>query len=251
MRRRSCGQPLPRPIRTGMEEGCAQSLVERGNGGAGGAPVVREGDGDEQRPRSRSLLPSSSSGAHAAYRRIPQTLRRAEPPAAGSPRRFRSAMSMLTFYINRGGRNLPAARKPNARAPPRDELRALFGRYRPTLRQLGARAGPPSWKHQRLGTEVPAFPCGSGPQTPPTCTPGECASVVRLTDAGRLRRMEPTERVGARSRLALAREGARRRRSCSPGGGANEALSVISIALLLRVVRKRTSDASSLLGRDP
>ena len=40
---------------------------------------------------------------------------------------YRSAMSMLTFYINRGGRNLPAARK-RVLERAKDELRALFHR---------------------------------------------------------------------------------------------------------------------------
>ena len=40
---------------------------------------------------------------------------------------YRSAMSMLTFYVNRAGKNLPAARKKilqNAK----DELRKLYGK---------------------------------------------------------------------------------------------------------------------------
>jgi hypothetical protein len=40
---------------------------------------------------------------------------------------FRSALSMLTFYINRAGRNLPAARRRTLEEAKR-ELRALFGR---------------------------------------------------------------------------------------------------------------------------
>jgi Protein of unknown function (DUF3175) len=40
---------------------------------------------------------------------------------------FRSALSMLTFYINRAGRNLPAARK-RALMRAKDELRKQFGR---------------------------------------------------------------------------------------------------------------------------
>lgn len=40
---------------------------------------------------------------------------------------FRSAMSMLTFYVNRGGRNLPAAQEKRLRDA-KDELRKLFGR---------------------------------------------------------------------------------------------------------------------------
>ena len=40
---------------------------------------------------------------------------------------FRSALSMLTFYINRAGRNLPAARKATLMRA-KDELRRQFGR---------------------------------------------------------------------------------------------------------------------------
>ncbi|HTS90086.1 MAG TPA: DUF3175 domain-containing protein [Gemmatimonadales bacterium] len=47
--------------------------------------------------------------------------RKAEP--------FRSAMSMLSFYINRAGRTLPASRRAILNAA-KDELRALYGRPR-------------------------------------------------------------------------------------------------------------------------
>jgi len=40
---------------------------------------------------------------------------------------FRSAMSMLTFYINRAGKGLPASRR-KILDKAKDELRALFGR---------------------------------------------------------------------------------------------------------------------------
>jgi hypothetical protein len=40
---------------------------------------------------------------------------------------FRSALSMLTFYINRGGKNLPASRKRTLMRA-KDELRRQFGR---------------------------------------------------------------------------------------------------------------------------
>jgi hypothetical protein len=40
---------------------------------------------------------------------------------------YRSAMSMLTFYINRAGKNLPAARKQTLTRA-KDELRKQFGR---------------------------------------------------------------------------------------------------------------------------
>ena len=47
------------------------------------------------------------------------TQRKADP--------YRSAMSMLTFYINRAGKNLPAARKRTLESA-KDELRREFGR---------------------------------------------------------------------------------------------------------------------------
>ena len=40
---------------------------------------------------------------------------------------FRSAMSMLTFYINRAGRNLPTEREQTLEAA-KEKLRELFGR---------------------------------------------------------------------------------------------------------------------------
>lgn len=40
---------------------------------------------------------------------------------------YRSAMSMLVFYINRAGKNLPKQRRDKLEAA-KDELRALFGK---------------------------------------------------------------------------------------------------------------------------
>ena len=42
---------------------------------------------------------------------------------------FRSAMSMLTFYINRAGEHLPARRRERLEAA-KDELRELYGKPR-------------------------------------------------------------------------------------------------------------------------
>lgn len=42
---------------------------------------------------------------------------------------FRSAMSMLTFYINRAGQKLPTARRARLEAA-KEELRDLYGRHR-------------------------------------------------------------------------------------------------------------------------
>jgi len=38
---------------------------------------------------------------------------------------YRSAMSMLTFYLNRAGKNLPSSRRRNLQAA-KDELRKLY-----------------------------------------------------------------------------------------------------------------------------
>jgi len=40
---------------------------------------------------------------------------------------YRSAMSMLTFYVNRGGKNLSVAQKKKLNLA-KDELRALYGK---------------------------------------------------------------------------------------------------------------------------
>ncbi len=61
-------------------------------------------------------------------RRIAHSLKRS---AEASVRRkadpFRSAMSMLTFYMNRAGRSLPPERR-RILERAKDELRRLFGR---------------------------------------------------------------------------------------------------------------------------
>jgi hypothetical protein len=63
-------------------------------------------------------------------RRIARSLKRS---ADHSRRRksapFRSAMSMLTFYINRAGENLSRQRQARLEAA-KDELRALYGKPR-------------------------------------------------------------------------------------------------------------------------
>ena len=47
---------------------------------------------------------------------------------------FRSALSMLSFYINRAGRKLPADQRARLEAA-KDELRELYGRSRQHARQ--------------------------------------------------------------------------------------------------------------------
>ena len=61
-------------------------------------------------------------------KRIAASLKRS---AQSSRRRkadpFRSALSMLTFYVNRAGKNLPASRR-RVLTKAKDELRKQFGR---------------------------------------------------------------------------------------------------------------------------
>jgi hypothetical protein len=64
-------------------------------------------------------------------RQIAQSLKRsADRSTRRKARPFQSAMSMLNFYVNRGGRNLSAARKRTLEAA-KEELRRLFGRDSP------------------------------------------------------------------------------------------------------------------------
>jgi hypothetical protein len=53
--------------------------------------------------------------------------RSAEASAARKSSPYRSAMSMLTFYINRAGKDLPAARK-RVLENAKDELRKAYGK---------------------------------------------------------------------------------------------------------------------------
>jgi len=58
--------------------------------------------------------------ARSLKRSAEASTRRKSPP-------FRSAMSMLTFYINRAGRNLPEERRAVLERA-KDELRRVYGR---------------------------------------------------------------------------------------------------------------------------
>jgi hypothetical protein len=83
--------------------------------------VTRESDALDLAPGvftwddPRAIAESLKASAEASRRR------KVEP--------FRSAMSMLAFYINRAGRQLPAERRACLEAA-KDELRALFDRPR-------------------------------------------------------------------------------------------------------------------------
>jgi Protein of unknown function (DUF3175) len=58
--------------------------------------------------------------AHSLKRSAEQSRRRKSPP-------YRSAMSMLTFFINRAGKGLSKTRKQKLEKA-KDELRALYGK---------------------------------------------------------------------------------------------------------------------------
>jgi hypothetical protein len=61
-------------------------------------------------------------------KRIALSLRRsAEQSKRRRSEPYRSAMSMLNFYINRAGRNLPAARRRTLERA-KQELRVLYGK---------------------------------------------------------------------------------------------------------------------------
>jgi hypothetical protein len=62
-------------------------------------------------------------------KRIAASLKRsAEKSRRRKSNAFRSALSMLTFYINRAGKSLPASRKRKNLMRAKDELRKQFGK---------------------------------------------------------------------------------------------------------------------------
>jgi len=64
----------------------------------------------------------------AGARAIAQSLKRsAERSHRRKSEPYRSAMSMLTFFINRAGRKLPASRR-RVLESAKDELRRIYGR---------------------------------------------------------------------------------------------------------------------------
>ena len=82
--------------------------------------------------RSNALDLDKDVFAQADPRRIARSLQRsAETSRRRKSSLFCSAMSMLTFYINRAGRNLPDAQRRRLEAA-KDELRALCERPRRT-----------------------------------------------------------------------------------------------------------------------
>ena len=92
----------------------------------------RKGKRWTQRVTEQSNALDLESGVFALNdpRRIARSLKRsAERSARRKAPPFRSAMSMLVFYINRAGANLSAAQRRRLEAA-KDELRALYGKPR-------------------------------------------------------------------------------------------------------------------------
>jgi hypothetical protein len=78
--------------------------------------------------KSRALALDADVFTWDSPKRIAASLKRsAERSLERKAEPYRSAMSMLTFYINRAGKNLPAARKRTLETA-KDELRRQFGR---------------------------------------------------------------------------------------------------------------------------
>jgi len=77
---------------------------------------------------------SAKAIARSLQRSAEKSSRRKSPP-------FRSAMSMLTFYVNRAGKNLPASRV-RALENAKDELRKLYGREAKAARKSAPKKRP-------------------------------------------------------------------------------------------------------------
>jgi hypothetical protein len=94
-------------------------MTRKASGRKWSAKVTRDSDALDLEPEVfRSDSPKAI--ADSLKRSAEHSRRRKSNP-------FRSAMSMLTFYINRAGRNLPAERK-RVLNEAKDELRKDFGR---------------------------------------------------------------------------------------------------------------------------
>lgn len=102
------------------------------------AEVMRRSDALDL---EKGVFTRSPRGIAASLKRSAERSRRRK----GTP--YQSAMSMLNFYVNRGGRNFSRAQKQKLQRA-KDELRRLFGRgpgsprrkARPRKRTAGARA---------------------------------------------------------------------------------------------------------------
>jgi hypothetical protein len=91
-------------------------------GKADNEALVAAGYGNERctDARQRRLQEDAARDRLSLRRSAERSRRRKSTP-------YRSAMSMLTFYINRGGKNLTAAQKQKLERA-KDELRELYGK---------------------------------------------------------------------------------------------------------------------------
>ena len=95
-----------------------------------GAGAARKGRRWSQHVTEHSDALSLDKGVFTSRdpKRIAASLKRsAEKSRRRKTSAFRSALSMLTFYINRAGKSLPASRKKNLMRA-KDELRKQFGK---------------------------------------------------------------------------------------------------------------------------
>lgn len=83
------------------------------------ARVTRESNALDLTPGVFTLSDPKRIAASLKRSALKSQRRKADP--------FRSALSMLTFYVNRAGKNLPAARRKTLQRA-KDELRKQFGR---------------------------------------------------------------------------------------------------------------------------
>jgi hypothetical protein len=80
---------------------------------------------------------------HVFTRTDPRSIARSLKRSADRSKRrkadpYRSAMSMLTFYVNRAGKNMPAKRKRTLERA-KQELRELYGKPAPARKKKTAR----------------------------------------------------------------------------------------------------------------
>jgi hypothetical protein len=94
-------------------------VTKRGSARKWSARVTRESDALDLK-HNVFKLDSPKAIARSLKRSAEHSDRRKSDP-------YRSAMSMLTFYINRAGKNLSASRKKKLEAA-KDELRKAFGK---------------------------------------------------------------------------------------------------------------------------
>jgi len=108
-------------------------MIRKSATNAGARKMIRRKTGRkywsaEVMRRSNALDIEKGAFSFRDPKKIAQSLKRsAERSLRRKAGPFQSAMSMLNFYINRGGKNLPASRK-RVLNQAKTELRKLFGR---------------------------------------------------------------------------------------------------------------------------